>query len=176
MRGAFHQNWVLIGLTTTFRFFVNTFRKQKMYLIFRAKWKYRKRVFCLRCFSAAYGDEFSKFPRKFFGKYGNFPVFHGPIPDNLRPICESLTRRTTKIGQKSARQKLLALTRPSDHYFFLETSVGNGVSEKVINNGVLEKNKISDEKMIFEARNRKEKKNISWADIVRTQVEHWVHE
>ena len=54
----------------------------------------------------------------------------------------------------------------------IEKSVGNGVSEKIINNGVLEKNEISDEKMIFEARNRKEKKNISWADIVHTQVEH----
>ena len=50
--------------------------------------------------------------------------------------------------------------------------VGNGVSEKIISNGVLEKNEIGDEKMVFEARNRKEKKKTSWADIVRTQVEH----
>ena len=55
---------------------------------------------------------------------------------------------------------------------FTIRTVGNGVSEKIISNGVLEKNEIGDEKMIFEARNRKEKKKISWADIVRTEVEH----
>ena len=50
--------------------------------------------------------------------------------------------------------------------------VRNGVLEKTINNGVLEKNENSDENVIFKARNGKEKKNISWADIARTQVEH----
>ena len=54
----------------------------------------------------------------------------------------------------------------------LQERVRNGVLEKIIENGVLEKNEICDENVIFKARNGKEKNNIPWADIVRTQVEH----
>ena len=49
---------------------------------------------------------------------------------------------------------------------------GNGVLEKIIANGVLEKTKICDENAFLKAQNGKEKNNISWADIVRTQVKH----